>query len=196
MTNFMKKDILSLIIVLLIVSCSSDKKANTRNNIKASLGNSRNLHLPESGEDTLKVSYFADTVLYVPLEASRESFLGVILQVWINDSLILVSSWKEGLFLFRKDGKFIRKIGKKGKGPGEYLGIFHFDVLRDTIYISSTGKRGFLRYTFDGIFCDNIDLNYQLYFSAQLLIKHWHVITITKEKYWFTIKAFIARIRL
>ena len=40
-------------------------------------------------------------------------------------------------------------------------------MIRDTIYISSTVRRGFLRYTFDGTFCDEIKLNYEpVYFST------------------------------
>jgi hypothetical protein len=165
----MKKYILPalLIIALLLVNCSG-KKANTGNK---TYGNNKNatqiLHFPESGEDTLKTSYFADTVIYIPLETTKESFIGFIAQLWMNDSVILINNFGGGLLMFHQNGKFIRQIGKKGRGPGEYGSIHHFDVIHDTIYISSTGRRGFLRYTFDGTFCDEIKFNYvPTYFSS------------------------------
>ncbi|HUX55472.1 MAG TPA: 6-bladed beta-propeller [Bacteroidales bacterium] len=156
-----------LIIALVLVNCSG-KKAHpdikSEDNDKIAL---QALHLPKSGEDTLKASYFADTLIYVPLETTKESFIYNINQLWISDSIILIYCPRAGLLMFQQNGKFVRKIGKQGKGPGEYGNIYHFDVIRDTIYISSTVRRGFLRYTFDGTFCDEIKLNYEpVYFST------------------------------
>jgi len=147
-----------LIIALLLVKCSSNKNANTETKI---------LSFPESGEDTLKASFFADTVIYIPLETTKESFMDYVDQIWIDDSFILINCRRAGLLLFQQDGKFVSKIGKQGRGPGEYGSIYHFEVIRDTIYISSTARRGFLRYTFDGTFCDEIKLNYEpIFFSS------------------------------
>lgn len=164
----MKKIILStvLIIALMLVKCSNrttTENMDTVNN-KITL---HTLNFPESGEDTLKTSYFADTVIYIPLETNLESLVGYEEQIWIDDSFILIDCRNSGLLLFQHDGKFLRKIGKRGRGPGEYGNIFHFDVIRDTIYVSSTGRRGFLRYTFDGVFCDEIKFNYEpVFFST------------------------------
>jgi len=147
----------AFIYALLSIRCVSDKPANDGTKL---------LTFPTSGEDTLKVSLFADTVFYIPLETTKESFIQFIEQVWMNDTVILLDSGGKVL-MFRQDGKFIRQIGKQGRGPGEYLSIFHFDVIRDTVYISSSGRRGFLRYTLDGTFCDEIRLDYQpVYFST------------------------------
>ncbi|VAW25165.1 hypothetical protein MNBD_BACTEROID01-356 [hydrothermal vent metagenome] len=52
------------------------------------------------------------------------------------------------------NGKFIRQIGKKGNGPGEYLIIFDFVVISDTIFISSTGKRSLIKYSVNGDFIE------------------------------------------
>lgn len=158
----MKKIILFeiLIIALLLVECSN-KKANHDNisevNNKVA---SQILNFPESGEDTLKASYFADTVIYIPLETTTESFMDNIKQVWINDSVILINCRRAGLLMFQRNGKFVRKIGKNGRGPGEYELIHNFDVIHDTIYVSGVRRRSLLRYTIDGTFCDEIKFNY------------------------------------
>jgi hypothetical protein len=167
----MKKHILFTlsIIALLSTQCSSNKNSHQADESTVSDKIvTQILHFPESGDGYLRASYFADTLIYIPLETTEESLLDYALrQVWIDSSFILVNSRKSGLFLFQKDGKFLKQIGKKGRGPGEYGNIFHFEVILDTIYVSSTGRRGFLRYTFDGTFCDEIKLNYQpVYFST------------------------------
>jgi hypothetical protein len=118
------------------------------------------IHLPDSVEDTLKVSYFADSVIYVPLETNDKSFLKRISQVWLDNSKFLVSDVNR-LLMFDRDGKFIRQIGKKGNGPGEHQLIFNFDVYQDTIYMSSSRKRSLMKYTMDGTFCEEIQMKGQ-----------------------------------
>lgn len=168
--NMKKYILLTLLIVALFsTQCSSKKNSNQGDE---SAGSDKPvtqiLHFPESGEAYLKASYFADTLIYIPLETTKESLLDNSLsQVWMDSSFILINTRKSGLLLFQQDGKFLKRIGKQGRGPGEYGNIFHFDVLLDTIYVSSTSRRGFLRYTFDGTFCDEIKFNYQpVYFST------------------------------
>lgn len=151
-----------LIVALVSVSCNDNTsvKKGKANNVKSDPF-AQVLRLPATGEDTLKASYFADTIIYVPLETNEESLIRMIEKIWVNDSLVLIYCEHAGILLFRHNGQFIRKIGKRGKGPGEYEKIFHFDVIRDTIYVSPVGKRAFIRYTFDGVFCDEIKLNYE-----------------------------------
>lgn len=156
-----------LMIAFLMIKCSNKKTYPDNKNEINNKTKQQFLNIPESGEDTLKVSYFADTVSYIPFETTKESFIQYIDQLWMNDSVIIINNMGGGLLMFRQNGKFLRKIGKNGRGPGEYGSILHFDVIRDTIYISCTGRRGLLRYTFDGTFCDEIKFNYQpAYFSS------------------------------
>jgi hypothetical protein len=148
-----------VLIIAFSINCSSDKNSDIDSAIIK-------LNLPESGEDTLKTSSFADTVVFIPLETTKESLIQFIDQIWMNDSVILINGGGS-LLMFLQNGKFIRQIGKNGRGPGEYLSILHFDVIRDTIYISTTGRRSLLRYTFEGAFCDEIKFNYTpAYFSS------------------------------
>lgn len=155
-----------IVILSLFVNCKQNKNPyDSGIDAKGDKDFPTIINLPETGSDTLKVSYFADTIIYVPLQTRKDNYIQILKQIWINDSIILVNS-SDKLFLFLKNGKYIRQIGRKGKGPGEYARIFNFCVLRDTIYISSTGKRSLLRYKFDGTFCDEIQLNYQpVYFN-------------------------------
>ena len=157
-----------IIIALLLNGClNNPDKGNVKGKSPGDQYSTQIIRLPETGQDTLKTSLFADTVLFIPLETTEESFMDIIDQTWINDSYILINCHKAGLLLFQQDVKFVRRIGKPGRGPGEYGRILHFDVLNDTILVSSIGKRGFSRYCFDGTFCGEIRLNYQpLYFTT------------------------------
>lgn len=150
------KGILMLLAIIVFLFIMCDPRTKTEDYKDSLL-----LEFPDKGEDTLKVSYFADTVIYVPLETTKESLVGFSPQLWVNDSIILISGSKSEILMFNREGKFLRKIGKRGRGPGEYQEVFHFDVINDTIYISSTGKRSFIRYAFNGKFCDEIKLKFQ-----------------------------------
>ena len=168
--NSLCNSLMILIMSFLLIVCSSkkntelDKKEiafnyNTQTEISVKVNNDKAdveiLKFPEKGEDTLKASYFADTVLFVPLETNEDCFIKRLDQVWMNDSIILVND-RLKLLLFNREGEFLKQIGRQGKGPGEYGLIFNFDVILDTIYVSSRGKKAWIKYTLDGIFCEEI----------------------------------------
>lgn len=113
------------------------------------------INLPKTEENKLRVSEFADTVVYIPLETNSNSLLRRVRQIQIINNHILVNDGNK-LLLFSMDGKFVRQIGKKGKGPGEYLIIFDFGVISDTIFISSTGKRSLIKYSINGEFIEEV----------------------------------------
>ncbi len=126
------------------------------------------LRFPENGEDTLKTSYFADTVLYVPLETNINSFIKSLEQVWMNDSIIIIND-RFKLLMFSCKGKFLKQIGNRGKGPGEHGLIFNFDVIQDTIYVTSSGKKSWIKYALNGTFCKEIPFKISpLQFSSTL----------------------------
>lgn len=158
----MKKNIFILAILINIcISCSSNnqkkEQIKPRNNPKLSTF----INLPETGENKLNVSEFADTVMYIPLETNSNSFLKRVIQIQITDKYIFITG-RDQLLLFSKEGKFIRQIGKKGKGPGEHLLIFGFVVVQDTVYISSSGKRSLLKYNINGSFLEDLPTLSQL----------------------------------
>ena len=68
----------------------------------------------------IKLSEVASGVKYIPLETTAESLLDKdILNVTFAGDYLFVCDFVN-LFQFTPEGKFIRKIGKAGEGPGEY----------------------------------------------------------------------------
>lgn len=71
------------------------------------------------------VSKFSDNLEYIPLELTPESTIGQDMKINLTKDYIIVRNYARGvnslLLLFdRKSGKFIRQIGKIGRGPEEY----------------------------------------------------------------------------
>jgi len=66
---------------------------------------------------------------YISLETSEESIFGSIQKLIIHeDSYYILDPISKKIFVFLKDGSFVRTIGNIGKGPGEYTHIEDFVI--------------------------------------------------------------------
>jgi len=62
-------------------------------------------------------------VEYIPLETTADCLLTPGTNVYVTESNIVVAEYFGKAYLFdRKDGHFIHEIGRRGQGPGEYMG--------------------------------------------------------------------------
>lgn len=101
-----------LLFVLMIVACSKPPKSSELIviDLEANIDNFKRVDLSE----------LAAEVEYIPLETNQNCIISAIRNIDIKRGLIFISHYGECL-LFDAKGKFISLIGKKGKGPGEYL---------------------------------------------------------------------------
>jgi hypothetical protein len=87
-------------------------------------------------ENNISLSQIADSISYIPFD---NSFLmgQVHTNFQFTGNSIYFSVTYEGIFEFGRDGKFIRKIGSIGRGPGEYITYINFSVdnKRGLIYV-------------------------------------------------------------
>lgn len=155
--------IIILLVCIQIIACSHKKDGATNN---MSEDEPYHINLPETGEDEIVVSKIAKKIEYIPLETTEKSFFNFgRLHIEIEDSFVVISD-KDKILVFNKKGKFIRKIGKTGKGPGEFVRVIDMTLLEDTFYITSTGVRTITKYNMDGNFINTIP-NLQLkYFTS------------------------------
>lgn len=104
---------------------------------------------PEKDPETkLFISDLASDIRYIKLETSPECMLDRIRKVVLDKDLIFIlssSSPSGHLFIFSNTGKFIRQIGKQGRGPGEYSSIIDFSI-------DKKGKRIYLIDTMGNLF--------------------------------------------
>jgi len=66
---------------------------------------------------------------YIPLETNNKCLIrGLKGSNIIRTKEYFFLPWIDKLFQYTKDGKFIRTLGRKGGGPGEFNWIMQIDV--------------------------------------------------------------------
>jgi len=128
----MKKWITFIIFIILFIGCS---------NPNLNLNNIQTIDLVNfETTDTLAIK----SIRYVPLETNSKSLIGNIDKILINKNrtFIMDSRYAKAIFIFDNNGKFLSKIDKKGKGPGEYIQIEDFSIDEENnIYIYDNGRK-------------------------------------------------------
>jgi hypothetical protein len=105
--------------------------------------------------NAIPLSNFCDSVATIILETTKESLLSnVDKAVIVNDRVYVFDSTHEraGIILeFDMTGKFIRRIGSVGRGPGEYIRIFDFaiDELNGLLYILDNATNRVISYNLE-----------------------------------------------
>jgi len=147
------KKFLLFLILITFFSCKSDKKT-------AGLTEVEEDRIPvidiEGAMDNLSsqkfnFSEFASDITYLPLETNDNSIIGGKREPPVNVSENFIFY---GDMMFNRDGRFIRKLGKIGQGPGEYvlaLGIA-VDEDRQEFYVYNNFGRNIYIYDFDNKF--------------------------------------------
>lgn len=114
----MKRIILFFLITVPLMAASCSRGVDTNVNKVAGYDEKTR----SNGED-LKFESFN----IVSLEQTDESIINIIKRVECVDSIILVQTLDD-LLAFSNDGKYIRKYGRKGNGPEEFLSLSSFVV--------------------------------------------------------------------
>lgn len=80
---------------------------------------------------------YVDSVDYFVLETTDSCLLGEIQKIERWKNLYYIRDVNDNLYIFDREGKFIRKIGRKGRGPEEYTVIsdFSIDPVNGDIYL-------------------------------------------------------------
>ena len=106
------------------------------------------IHIPfEEGmevEREVKLSEIADSVTYIRLETTDEGLVrGFQPSLMRCTSKYFIFGEFQNVIQFTRDGKFVRNIGRRGQGPGEYNYILQVDVDEKAgkVYVLSTSKR-------------------------------------------------------
>ncbi len=121
--NVMKKVFIAAILFLL-VACS---QRDCREGLPVISVN----ELLKSGE-TINLSKYASDIEYIPLETNAESV--IMANSVKSDGLnfyVSAIGHSNDVARFSADGKYIGRIGKRGRGPGEYTFLEHYGIVRD-----------------------------------------------------------------
>ena len=92
--------------------------------------------------------------------SAQESLIDHINDVRITDDLIIVSS-SDVINIFDREGKHLRKIQRKGRGPGEYISLSAFDIDPEQrlIYVLDQQSKQIIIYDYQGKFERRIQLD-------------------------------------
>lgn len=113
-------------IIIIFTSClnSPDKESVVPLKIE--------VYHPEKGEKGLAEMYF-DNLDCIPLETNSKSVIGKIARISFHNELIFIlDESQKQILIFNSLGKYLDKLGKKGRGPGEYVSIRDFSINRSS----------------------------------------------------------------
>ena len=122
--DFLKASIYIVILIIISYSCNNNKSQYKHNNIIA-----QSLNVTEKTEFNAK--NFIEDISYLKLSTSDpKSLFTEISKIEMKNNLIylLDATGQHFVYIFKTDGSFVQRIGKKGKGPGEYTWLCDFDV--------------------------------------------------------------------
>jgi hypothetical protein len=139
----------ALVIVQLLTFCkaSSDSKGQGLEviDVVSGLKDKRVLH----------ISSFTEDVQYIPLSGSEMPYIRGINLLGITNNYMLISDML-GCYLFDTSGQFIRSIGVRGRGPGEFPSIGQIAIGEDKrVFILSLKVLN--EYNIKGIFQGSVD---------------------------------------
>ena len=143
------KNLVVLFIVVLICSCTN------RKGIKKDSASDKffdiNFEQALTNKQELRLSQTASDVEYIKLETGDDFMVRPVVRYFFTDSLIFVSNNYE-ILKFSRDGRFLKKIGAPGKGPGEIdlIRCASFLPEEKLIAVHLNWKRELLFFSFDG----------------------------------------------
>ena len=120
-----------------------------------------------SNQEEIGLKEIAENIEYVKLEYKPECAISRINWLVATEKYFFVSD-NRGIFQFERSGKFIREIGKLGRGPNEYPNLTDFavDESSQRIYILPNTLRQIKVFDFNGTYINSIQLNSYRYNEA------------------------------
>ena len=79
-----------------------------------------NLREAFENKKSININDIATNFEYIKLESKDDCLTGTRLAVYSNDQYLIAIDREKILLFDRNDGRFIKKVGQKGNGPGEY----------------------------------------------------------------------------
>ena len=118
--------------------------------------------------DVVNISDFAESIRVIRL--SNDSILRDIEKLLVDDdgNFFIIDSKGTTLQKYDKNGKFISQISRRGKGPGEYMEIYDFDIDNNQLIVYDANRDDLMYFDMDGNYLTMkpTGLDYYLSFAA------------------------------
>jgi hypothetical protein len=123
-------------------------------------GNIIRLKADFANSKKVKMSDLFSEIRYLPLETNPNCLIGYMnIPVFGKDILVKSHDGGGNIYRFSRDGKFLNEIGKKGRGPGEYVDNVDVRLIGDTVFVVSNFTNNIICYSLKGEFLKNYHLN-------------------------------------
>ncbi len=130
--HFLRRLIFSFLFIVFAVAnvsaiTQNEKEGFIRINIKT-----------DNFKNSANLSDFLEIGKLIPLEATKDCLIKSIRKViQYRDNIYVFDMDQQKYFRFNNAGKFLGQIGQRGKGPGEYLETYDFqiDTKKELIYL-------------------------------------------------------------
>lgn len=107
----------------------------------------------------LKMSEIISEISYIPLETKPSCLIGYMNIPAFGKDIIIYSHNGENIYRFSDKGKFLNKIGNKGRGPEEYQACTDVLLIGDTVFVVSNFSNDILCYSLTGTFLKKYHIN-------------------------------------
>ena len=98
-----------------------------------------------------------ENIEIIPLETNQKSLISDIDHIIFDQDNIYIQSWHDKVLQFSKAGRYIRQIGEKGRGPGEYFSVIDFQISDGFVLILDS--KSILKYDNEGRFIKQLKWN-------------------------------------
>ena len=135
-----------LLVITTISGCQFRKSADTVESVK--------VEFPSNSDDFFDI---VQQITLIPLETAIDFLIAGSpnLEIYNDDFFIIDNRVTHTIYRYSKDGRFLNRIGAKGRGPEEYNAIGSVAIEDDIVYIYSHPDISEYKYNIDGIFISN-----------------------------------------
>ena len=126
---------LQTVFVFLLASCQGPSTGSTSGMVSFSDSDGiYKISLEKALNEThaVPLSTIGSEIEYIPLETNSNSLLSRASKIAIHEPYIFVMD-RSRVLQFKNDGSFVRQIGSRGQGPGEYQHYLIKDIVVDSV---------------------------------------------------------------
>ncbi len=175
-----KKYSFLFMLLVLLPFITSAQKVPVSKKLKSETKYTINLYEAYKETKSYPLSMIAESVEYISLETTSECLLGEYLNnIFMDKNEIIVFDF-EYAYRFSREGKFLNKIGKKGRGPGEYNRPMGIAIEPSTECIYFLDSNRLLQYTYSGEFIKEFDLD----IKAMKILKYQKGIFLVDDMFY------------
>ena len=118
-----------------------------------------------SKDNFLEIMPLVNNYRFTPLEISNKCIIGEINKIiYVGDKYyILDRRQQKQIYVFDPDGKYLMSIGRRGRGPGEYIEPTDFYVTNNNIAVFDQYAHKINYYDLNGEFINSRTMPYKVY---------------------------------